>query len=157
MYSCVNIRITIILLFLGCAFSANAESLLVWLNNGEIVRHDLTESPKTFFENGDLVIGTKTASFHYPLRSVLRYTYELSSALITEVKDSPTVRFRYDNDNIYIESSRLNVPVKLYSADGMLLNETIISEVGSVVIPMSSYSTGVYIVKVDQFTHKFLK
>lgn len=154
-------KILLLLLFvipaLGWAQN-DTQRLVVWLKSGEKVYFDLTEEPRTTFEEGKLVITTSLTTVYYLLENVQRYTHEGSMTNI----EAPTLRpgelvYLQNNDEMAFEGLPDGSVLDLYSTDGRKLNTTRASTGKRTVISLAGFPSGTYILKCGDVTYKFVK
>ena len=144
------------LLLFGSGSIVNAQTLVVWMKSGEKVLYDLEEQPKTVFEGTELLIMTNNVTINYPLSQVLRYTYDLSTNGIGNV-DADYLRISQKGDDLVIENLKSDTNIVVYSLDGVLMaaKPSIDGKVAK--ISLTGYPTGVYLIKIGEVTHKFVK
>lgn len=139
--------------------SESTQQLVVWLNDGTKVYHDLADEPVTTFENGALYINSAKVSISYPIERVLRYTYE---GVMTSIS-SPTVRsgeihFSQGEDEMKFDGIPAGTRLEVYSSDGRLLSVQYAPESGhTAVVSLKSFPAGTYILKAGDASYKFLK
>ena len=146
------------LVFLGGyeAF-AQTQRLVVWQRDGEKVFFDLAERPKTTFEGTNMIISTSTMTVNYPLDRVLRFTYELKSSGIENANISKSIRIAQNGNDLFLENLHQGTRIQFFSTDGRLLSSNVSDGRKTIVISLSSYPSGVYIVKADDITYKIMK
>ncbi len=154
-------KILLLLLFvipvLGWAQN-DTQRLVVWLKSGEKVYFDLTEEPRTTFEEGKLVITTSLTTVYYLLENVQRYTHE---GAMTNIEAS-TLRpgelvYMQNNDEMAFEGLPDGAVLDLYSIDGRKLNTTRANTGKRTVVSLAGFPTGTYILKCGDVTYKFVK
>lgn len=154
-------KILLLLLFvipvLGWAQN-DTQRLVVWLKSGEKVYFDLTEEPRTTFEEGKLVITTNLTTVYYLLENVQRYTHE---GAMTNIEAS-TLRpgelvYMQNNDEMAFEGLPDGAVLDLYSIDGRKLNTTRANTGKRTVVSLAGFPTGTYILKCGDVTYKFVK
>ena len=141
----------------GLAAEASAgqeRKLVVWLKDGEKVYYDLEESPKTTFTGSDVIITTDVVTVSYPMEQVLRYTYDLATTDIENLKENE-IHISQHGNSLGFENLKSGTVIKVYSIDGTLKDS--VSAGGSVTVSLDNYSSGVYIIKVNGMTYKVLK
>ena len=132
--------------------------LVVLLKNGQKDYYDLSDTPVTTFNNGQLVITTASTEVSYPLADVQRYEYEGVSNDIAELapeKGTDVHVFR-DGNTLTLTHVQEGATVSLYGSDGQLL-ETITGKGKPVLISVDSRPDGVYLVKTSNQTFKLIK
>ena len=154
-------KILLLLLFvipvLGWAQN-DTQRLVVWLKSGEKVYFDLTEEPRTTFEEGKLVITTSLTTVYYLLENVQRYTHE---GAMTNIEAS-TLRpgelvYMQNNDEMAFEGLPDGAVLDLYSIDGRKLNTTRANTGKRTIVSLAGFPTGTYILKCGDVTYKFVK
>lgn len=133
----------------------NSKRLVVWLKNGEKVFFDLEEFPKTIFPGASVVISTNSASVTYPMEDVLRYTYEMFTTGIENLK-AKEVYVSQRGNTITFHHLRLGSHVQVCSLAGIVLKSGVVSD-NAFTVDMEGFGSGVYLVKTDSLTCKFMK
>lgn len=134
------------------------QRLVVWQKSGEKVYFDLTEEPKTTFENGKLVITTSMSSVAYPITSVVRYTYEGEATVINTPRLKPgTVIYRQGSDMMSFEGLTPGTMLYVYSLDGKKLSTYKAAEGQVTDISFRDLPAGSYLIQAGDATYKFQK
>jgi len=134
------------------------QRLVVWQKSGEKIYFDLTDEPKTTFENGQLVIKTSKTTVFYLLENVLRYTYEGEIPIVDGLKLNPgEVHFMQGKDNMSFDGLADGTIIEVFSLDGKKLQSQTARGGQRTVVSLSSQPVGTYVVKVGDATYKFLK
>ena len=150
--------LTITILLLTLFFSENicAQRLVIWQKNGTKVSYDLDERPKTTFTAEDLVITTATATLSYPLAKIQRYTYEGGALSVKDVK-TDGISISHEGDNVIVKGLTNGKYVTVYSIDGKQLKAKRSDGSDSLTLSLANLPAGVYMIKADEITYKFLK
>ncbi|MBR1412759.1 MAG: T9SS type A sorting domain-containing protein [Prevotella sp.] len=136
--------------------TANAQRLVIWQKDGSKVNYNLDEQPKTTFTKDDLVITTATATISYPLAKIQRYTYEGGTLSVRDIKEDG-VSISNSGDHIVVKGLTSGKTVIVYRVDGTQLLTQRSDSSDRMTISLSSLPAGVYIIKADEITYKFLK
>ena len=150
--------LTITILLLTLFFSENicAQRLVVWQKDGTKVSYDLDERPRTTFTQEDLVITTATATISYPLAKIRRYTYEGGTLSVQYVK-ADGISISHEGDNVIVKGLTNGKSVTVYSIDGKQLKAKRSDGSDSLTLSLKNLPDGVYMIKADEITYKFLK
>ncbi|MBR1505412.1 MAG: hypothetical protein IJ614_04825 [Prevotella sp.] len=151
-------------IFLAMAFFASclpgkvtAQSLVVWQKDGTKVIYSLDERPKTTFADANLVITTKSVTLTHSLSEVQRYTYiDIHSAGISNAYESD-ITFQQQGSNIVLKGLPLGCPVRVYAADGRLLQSHRSDSRNQMTVSLSRYPSGTYIISANRLNCKFQK
>lgn len=133
-----------------------AQHLVIWQKNGTKVSYDLDERPKTTFTAEDLVITTATATLSYPLAKIQRYTYEGGALSVKDVK-TDGISISHEGDNVIVKGLTNGKYVTVYSIDGKQLKAKRSDGSDSLTLSLANLPAGVYMIKADEITYKFLK
>lgn len=149
---------TITILLLTLFFSENvcAQRLVIWQKDGTKVSYDLDEQPKTTFTAEDLVITTATATISYPLTKIQRYTYEGGALGVQDIK-ADGISISHVGDNVIVKGLKNGKFVTIYSIDGTQQLAKRSDGSARMTLSLSSLPAGVYVIKADEITYKFLK
>lgn len=148
--------IIILLLALFNSKPLYAQRLVIWQKDGSKVSYNLDEQPKTTFTTEDLVITTTTITINYPLAKIQRYTYEGGSLSIRDVK-ADGISISYEGDNIIVKGLTMGKSVVVYSVDGKQLVAKRSDGSDRLILSLAKLPAGVYMIKADEITYKFLK
>lgn len=155
-------RITIIsfllsILFCVGSWAQSAQHLVVWQKDGKKAYFDLTEEPRTTFENGLLVVSTNTFRTEYQRSNVLRYTFEGYFPDDIETPVGNSQGYRQDGDNISIYGMPEGTVVELFDTSGALLGRSTSNGSESINFTLAGRQKGVYLVKCGEQVLKFMK
>lgn len=150
------LTITILLLSVFCGRTVHAQRLVIWQKDGSKVSYNLDEQPKTTFTTEDLVITTTTTSISYPLAKIQRYTYEGGTLSVRDVKQDG-ISLSHDGDLIIVKGLASGKSVTVHRVDGVQLLTKRSDGSDSLTLSLSSLPSGVYVIKADEITYKFLK
>ena len=131
--------------------------LVVWKKDMSKVYYYLSDQPVTTFVNGNLVINTTNTTMEYPLKDILRYTYEGVNTGIESLENENSVFVKQEQDKLSLTNLKKGTEVYLYNINGRLLDIKRSNGTDAVVISISSHPQGVYIVKTGTETIKLLK
>lgn len=116
----------------------------------------LEEKPKITFTDTELVITTKAVEIVYALSDMNLLTYENGETTgITNLHDDAS--FKLDGESIVFSKLKAKDIVSLYSINGTLVFKKAVTTDGEYAIPLIDMETGVYIIKVNSLTYKFVK
>ena len=155
-----RIRIIFILLSFMIPIALLAEGspqLKVWKKDKTTVLYDLSDEPVTTFENGKLVIKTSSATVEYPVKDILRYTYEGVRTGIDNITYDNSVLVKEEQDKLSFLNLKTGSEVYLFNANGRLLDVQRSNGTDAVSVSLSSRPQGVYFVKCGNETIKLMK
>lgn len=153
-----KIILTITILLLSLFFSENvcAQRLIIWQKDGSKVSYNLDEQPKTTFTADNLVITTATTTINYPLSKIRRYTYEGAQLSVRNVKEQG-ISISHDGNNIIVKGLPKGKSVTIHRIDGTQLLAKRSDGSARLTLSLNSLPAGVYVIKADEITYKFLK
>lgn len=134
-------------------------SFVVWTNSGETFSYPLSERPKVTQTTSSLVLTTTQTEVEYPKDDVWKFTLQ-------EIEDIETLNVNIFNDNhsifqrnniVCISNLRPGAVVCVHSVSGILHSSHEISEIGSLTIDLSGFSSGIYILSTENITYKIIK
>lgn len=134
---------------------------VVWLHNGARIAYPFAEHPHLTYSDGDIVITTAKEQLSYPHASVRKFTLadeDISQGENTKI--APTERnaqWYRQGDVMVFSDCTPGECVAIYDAQGHLLQQHTISTDGTLQIPLHSFAEGVYMVKIESVTYKFIK
>ena len=150
------LTIIILLLTLFNSESAQAQRLVIWQKDGSKVNYNLDEQPKTTFTAEDLVITTKTTTINYPLTKIQRYTYEGGTLSVRDVK-SEGISISHEGDLIIVKGLTTGKSVAVHRIDGSQLIAKRSDGSDRLTLFLERLPAGVYVIKADNITYKYLK
>ena len=135
-----------------------AQQLVVWLKNGQKIRHDLADKPETRFNAGYLMLSTSKVSVSYPLTDVLRYTFEGDIPVVSVPSVKPgEIRVSQNDNAMLFEGLPDGTNVEVFSLDGKKLSTQTAHTGQKTLISLQRHPAGTYLVKVGDATYKFVK
>lgn len=145
-----------ILLLAAIVARADEQKLQIWLSTGKVMTIKLSENPSTRYVDGNLVIQSSNANISFPLEQVKKYTYSANPAAIS----SPEVlgcEFSLDGETLTFTGLKRGTEITVYSLSGQLLRQQTTGSEAVTVVSVSSFPTGVYLVKINGVTYKITK
>lgn len=131
-------------------------NLAVCTKDGSKVLYALEEKPKITFTDTELVITTKGVEIVYALSDMNLLIYENGETTgITNLYDDAS--FKLDGNAIVFSKLKAKDIVSLYSINGTLVFKKMVSQDGEYAVSLNDIETGVYIIKVNGLTYKFVK
>ena len=154
-------RILITTLLFGTAFLLNAKEfvtkLIIWDINGQKYEYLLDSKPKLIFEEQYLLVSTIDNEMSYSLANLARFTYE-NTAIPAGVIDIETGKdYVYTGNALIFQSLPAGCKIYVYSINGTLILCKNITNSGQYALPLSTLSTGNYLINVNGRTIKILK
>ena len=146
----------ILLMSMFCSGTLHAQRLVIWQKDGSKVSYNLDEQPKTTFTTEDLVITTTTTTINYPLAKIQRYTYEGGSLSVRDIK-ADGISISHEGDIVIVKGLANGKSVTVYSIDGKQLLTKRSDGSDRLTLSLAKLPAGVYMIKADEITYKFLK
>lgn len=150
------LTIMILLMSMFCSGTLHAQRLVIWQKDGSKVSYNLDEQPKTTFTADDLVITTATTTVNYPLSKIQRYTYEGAQLSVRNVKEQG-ISISHDGNNIIVKGLPKGKSMTIHRIDGTQLLAKRSDGSARLTLSLNSLPAGVYVIKADEITYKFLK
>lgn len=138
--------------------STGGPTLIVWLKSGEKVSYELADAPVTSFSDGKLIISTNKATISYERKNVLRYTFEnVVTKGVELMPGERRVEINREGDVITFRGLPVGSFARVYSVNGMLIEQRRVSDTQPQTISLQNRPNGVYIVKAGTETIKLMK
>ena len=135
-----------------------AQQLVVWLKNGQKIRHDLADKPETRFNAGYLMLSTSKVSVSYPLTDVLRYTFEGDIPVVSVPSVKPgEIRVSQNDNAMLFDGLPDGTSVEVFTLDGKKLSAQTARKGQKTLVSLQRHPAGTYLVKVGDATYKFMK
>ncbi len=134
---------------------------VVWFHNGARISFPFVEHPRLTYSDGDIVVTTSQEQLSYPHASVRKFTLtdeDISQGETTEI--APTEReaqWQRQGDVMVFSACTPGERVIIYNATGQQIAQYAIASDGTLQIPLSQFVEGMYVVKTESITYKFMK
>lgn len=134
---------------------------VVWLHNGARISFPFVEHPRFTYSDGDIVITTTKEQLCYPHAEVRKFTLtdeDISQDETTKITAAEReAQWQHQGDIMVFSDCTPGERVAVYDAEGLLLQEYTIGTDGTLQIPLHPFAKGIYIVKTESITYKFMK
>ena len=135
---------------------------VVWMHSGARISLPLAEHPVLTYSDGDIVVTTSQEQLTYAHVDVRKFT--LSDEDISHEGGTTDIeatnreaQWQRQGDVMYFAGCTPGERVTVYNATGQLVTQYVISADGTLQIPLSQFGEGMYIVKTESITYKFMK
>ena len=133
-------------------------NFVVWLHDGGKVSFPLEAHPKVTHSDGTLVVSSEESRVEYAHSSVRKFTIEEVSGEVSGVGVAEReAQWHRQGDAMVFSDCTSGESVAIYDAKGHLLQRHTIASDGTLQIPLHSFVEGMYIVKTENITYKFIK
>lgn len=139
------------------ARAADIGVVVVWKSDGSKMIVSLDEQPQVSFAGEDLVVQTRKSRMAWPVREVLRFTYESASSTGLGRLRPGDARVSLSGGRLRFSALKAGSPVELYGADGRQLLSAKAGADGVVTVDAGSIPAGTYIVKTSAGNFKIHK
>lgn len=131
-------------------------ALVVHQKSGEVVYYSFSEQPKVKYEGADLVLTTSKTEVKYPLRNLSRFTF---GDMASGIDDMPVTKadVKVNNGTIAVTGAKPSSTISIFNINGTLVTNLQANEEGDMQYNTSALPTGVYVVKSENVTFKFIK
>lgn len=142
--------------------AAKPTHFVICLNDEKRVAYALEDNPKVVNGDGIITIIDKDITIEYPLENVHKYVlgvgtdYE-SASKIAKVEVSNEREIKQSSGSLIFSGFKAGERVNIYNVNGTLASSFKIGPDDNLEISLSQYSMGVYIVKTQSQTFKFIK
>ena len=133
----------------------------VWLRNGKIDEYAFEDNPKVTIGEELFTLTANGTSVGYEAADVLKFTLQNANAKepisgISVIQNNQ-VKISAHADGIMVANSHPGSAVAVFDMHGRQISSYRIAADGTLNIPLQDYPSGVYIIKTDQSTYKFIK
>lgn len=134
---------------------------VAWFHNGARVSFPFAERPHLTYSEGDIVVATDKEELRYAHADTRKFT--LSAEDISQGETTGIgafgreVRWHRQGDVMVFSAFTPGKSVSIYDGAGRLLQQHIIGSDGTLQIPLSPLAPGMYVVKTESITYKFMK
>lgn len=154
--------ITLLFLVLGI-ISIRAEEttqLVILSKDGTKVSYLLRDFPQISLTGGDITVMSKGVSVTYSVSQTEKFYYEpVENKIESGIRDLQTeeLTYRFNGNAIIFSALKADSQISMYSINGSLLfSKSNIAE-GEYVLSLDNFSTGAYVMKVNEITCKIIK
>ena len=134
---------------------------VVWMHSGARISFPLAEHPVMTYADGDIVVTTSQEQLTYAHVDVRKFTLadeDISQGEPAKIKTSEhEVQWQRQGDVMCFAGGTPDERVTVYNATGQQVAQYAILPDGTLQIPLSQFSEGMYVVKTESITYKFLK
>lgn len=134
---------------------------VVWLHSGACISFPFVEHPRLTYSDGDIVVTTSQEQLSYPHASVRKFTLaneDISQGETTEIATAEReAQWQRQGDMMVFSDCIPGERVIIYNATGQQIAQYAISADGTLQIPLSQFVEGMYVVKSESITYKFMK
>lgn len=134
---------------------------VVWLHNGARISFPFSEHPRLTYSDGDIVVTTSWERLSYPHAGVRKFTLtdeDISQGETTAITAAEReAQWQRQGDVMVFSDCTPGESVAIYDAKGHLLQQYTIASDGTLQIPLSQFVEGMYVVKSESITYKFMK
>ncbi|GAB6975968.1 T9SS type A sorting domain-containing protein [Prevotella falsenii] len=153
-------KICFLQLFLVIALAVHAQptKIFVWLATGEQVTYNLADRPKMVVENDNVHLTTTTADIVYAAKDIKKVTFDGQTDGIEQATTAgKTGEATLSQEFMTLTGFKSGEAVHIFDAAGRLIVSDAINSDGSLTIMLSTFKQGVYIVKTQYKSFKFIK
>lgn len=131
-------------------------TLLVTPEGGEQIQLCLDSRPTVSFTDSEILIATETQVLSFSLASKVECTFSTERAGIALPESDATVSVRLQGKSVCISGLTEGYGVYVYNLSGTALYQGVAYAGGSVTIDLSQFPTGIYILKSNKLSYKFI-
>lgn len=134
---------------------------VVWFHSGARISFPFVEHPRLTYSDGAIVVTTSQEQLSYPHAEVRKFTLtdeDISQGETTEIATAEReAQWQRHGDVMVFSACTPGERVIIYNATGQQIAQYTISADGTLQIPLSQFVEGMYIVKTESLTYKFMK
>lgn len=154
--------LTLMLFAFSATMFANGKDVLsVLMKDGTSLYFLLAEKPYITFQNDEvkIVSDINEALVKRTLVERFEFVNEIPTKIedVEELDEQLRAGFRLEGDAVYITGLESGCKVMLYSMDGRVVNTSVAADDGCVTLSLKTLASGIYIVKYNEITFKFIK
>lgn len=135
---------------------------VVWMHSGARISFPLAEHPVMTYVDGDIVVTTSQEQLTYAHVDIRKFT--LSDEDVSQEGETTGIadnalkaQWQRQGDVMCFTDCTPGERVSVYNATGQQVVQYAISADGTLQIPLSQFVEGMYIVKSERITYKFIK
>lgn len=130
--------------------------LVVWAKDGSKASYSLQDRPLIEFVENQILIKSNNLDIYYDLQSISHFTYEdimgtgVKNLLIEE-------QFKMTEDALLFSGIPVNSNLTISDINGKNVYNIKVENTGKFAIPIKNFSKGLYIIKINNYSYKFIK
>lgn len=116
-----------------------------------------SDKPVISYSNNELVVAANSVTIQFPLAKLRKITIEGSlDEALTDITaaELPDTKFSFSRDQASVRGEEPGTPVYVYDLNGVMCAQGVIDAQGKADIPLSSLSSGIYVVKTKKTSFK---
>ena len=137
--------------------AAQPTHFVLCLNDGEQIAFVLEHNPKVMHGNGYITVVDNETTIEYPLDNLHKYILDTPTSTGIDAAKGVSGEIKNIAGDIILTGFDAAMPVNVFDVNGMEIFVAETSADGSLTIRMSQYPAGVYIIKANNKTFKFIK
>ena len=138
-----------------CINKTTAQTLVLHHANGTTTDVELYTMPQVKFLNDKVLVTSTILDMEYPKSDVLKFTYKGNSSGIHITYAQANVS--QENGQLVFHGIKSTDKIAVYTAKGILVPARIRRNGSSATLPLSTISSGVYLLSINGRTSKFTK
>lgn len=147
-----------LLLMAAITVCAQPTKILVWLTNGQKVSYNLSERPTMTVENENVRLKSKTVDLLYAVTDIQRVTFDdQTDGIESATKTNKSGNATLIQESMTFTEFKSGETVRIYNNAGQLAQSYKIGADGSLTVSLSNFQPGIYIVKTQYKSFKFIK
>ena len=149
----LKLLLSFMLLFV-CATAFAPSALVVELRDGSSATFLLAEKPRVTFAGEQMDIVSLSASMEFNRRDVKNWHFASAPTSIKDV--TVDAKATLDGNTLIISGIAEDTAITLYTVSGAVVKRSTVIN-GNCTIPLDGLASGIYLVKYNNTTFKFLK
>ena len=133
--------------------------LVLWLHEGEQVYFPFESKPCITYSDGDVIVATSDSETRYQHTDVRKFTIttegEENDDTAIDNLFAEQVQMSNEGGSLVFTNCSVGERVHVYDISGRLHKQYSIDNSGRLTIPLSQYTSGIYVVKMKNITYKF--
>ncbi|MCI6161379.1 MAG: T9SS type A sorting domain-containing protein [Prevotella sp.] len=152
-----KIPILLLLLIASMGMQAKTTNILVWLATGEKITYSLAEHPKVMPGKENVRITTTEVDIVYPVGEVHKITYDEATDIGQSALEADKGSVGITDNVMSLSGFAAGETVRIFDAAGRLAGQYKTDATGALRINLSEFEKGVYIVKTNHQSSKFIR
>lgn len=144
----------LLILMMPIMVKAQNQTLVLWHANGSTTDVDLYTEPKVTFTDTKLLINSTILDMEYAAEDIVRFTYKSKGAGIDDLQEN--IDYSEQDGCLIFHNISSAGCVAVFRIDGICIPVHLTVEGGDVVLSLSTLSRGVYIIRINGRSSKFI-
>ena len=131
--------------------------LYIWTKDGNNLSYKFEDRPVIYYSDESMVLKSNSFIVEYPLLSLHKFTFDDNISSGINDFESKIYSIEYNSNHLYFKNFAPYSIIKIYRESGQLISTEKTDQYGTLQLSIESLNKGLFIVKTEVETYKFIK